>query len=58
MAYKITDDCVSCGACASACPVEAITGTPGKTVFTIDSAKCIKCGMCIASCKFDAIIKE
>ena len=24
MAYKITDDCISCGACAGTCPVEAI----------------------------------
>ena len=24
MAYKISDDCVACGACASTCPVEAI----------------------------------
>ena len=24
MAYKITDDCISCGACAGGCPVDAI----------------------------------
>ena len=24
MAYKITDACISCGACAGACPVECI----------------------------------
>ena len=24
MAYKISDDCISCGACAAECPVEAI----------------------------------
>ena len=25
MAYKITDECISCGACAAECPVEAIS---------------------------------
>ncbi|MBQ2322160.1 MAG: 4Fe-4S binding protein [Bacteroidales bacterium] len=24
MAYKISDDCISCGTCAAACPTEAI----------------------------------
>ena len=23
MAYKISDDCISCGTCAGVCPVEA-----------------------------------
>ena len=25
MAYKITDECISCGACAAECPVGAMT---------------------------------
>ena len=25
MAYVINDDCISCGACAAGCPVEAIS---------------------------------
>ena len=25
MAYKITDECISCGACAEECPVSAIS---------------------------------
>ena len=25
MAYKISDDCISCGACANECPVTAIS---------------------------------
>ena len=59
ISYKIVaDKCKKCSLCSRVCPVEAISGTPGKTVFTIDPTKCIKCGMCIASCKFDAIIKE
>ena len=30
MAYKISDDCVACGACVEACPVEAIMEGDGK----------------------------
>ena len=29
MAYKITDECIACGTCASECPVEAITEGDG-----------------------------
>ena len=32
MAYKISDDCISCGACAAECPVEAISEGDGKYV--------------------------
>ena len=27
MAYVINDECISCGACVSGCPVEAISDT-------------------------------
>ena len=32
MAYKISDDCISCGACANECPVTAISEGDGKYV--------------------------
>jgi NADH:ubiquinone oxidoreductase subunit F (NADH-binding)/(2Fe-2S) ferredoxin/NAD-dependent dihydropyrimidine dehydrogenase PreA subunit len=59
--YRVVSEvCKMCGACAKACPSEAISGKrKTKKVegipFTIDSEKCIKCGMCFESCKFDAI---
>ncbi len=57
--YEIDPDvCKMCSACSRKCPVEAIHGEPGKTVFEIDQTKCVKCGMCIATCKFDAISKK
>lgn len=32
MAYKISDDCIACGACESECPVGAISEQDGKMV--------------------------
>jgi len=51
MAYKISKDCVGCGACASTCPVSAISeGTPYKI-----SEDCVECGACAAACPVGAI---
>ena len=52
MAYKISDDCISCGACAENCPVEAIA--EGDGVYVIDADKCIDCGACADSCPVEA----
>ena len=52
------EKCKKCSLCSRACPVEAISGVPGKEPFVIDQARCVKCGMCIATCKFDAIIRK
>ena len=59
ISYVIDPDaCKKCSVCSRHCPVEAISGTPGKTPFVIDQSKCVKCGMCLASCKFNAIFKK
>ena len=52
MAYVINDSCISCGACASECPVEAIA--EGDGIYVIDAEKCIDCGACANACPVDA----
>lgn len=55
MAYKITDTCISCGACADQCPAGAISeGSP----FEIDADVCIDCGACADQCPCGAIEED
>jgi ferredoxin len=53
VAYKITDECVSCGACESECPAEAIC--QGEQKYQIDAAKCTDCGACAEVCPTECI---
>ena len=61
MAMKITDDCISCGACEAECPVEAIS--EGDEIYVVDEAACVECKgfhdepACVEVCPSDAIIK-
>ena len=48
--------CTGCTLCAKQCPVNAISGSKGKT-HVINQEKCIKCGTCLAVCRFDAVLK-
>jgi len=50
--YKINSDCIKCGACASVCPVGAIS--EGDDQYNIDE-QCIDCGSCASVCPVGAI---
>lgn len=52
MAYVIGDECIMCGACAPACPVEAIS--EGDSKMNIDASLCISCGSCEGTCPVGA----
>ena len=54
MAFKISSDCISCGACLATCPVGAISfNAEGKA--EINQEVCINCGACAGSCPVSAI---
>ncbi len=52
MAYKISDACIKCGACAGSCPVECIEEE--ATQYQINPDKCIECGTCAGVCPVGA----
>ena len=56
MAYKITDACISCGACAGECPVSCIT--EGDGIYVIDADACLGCGACADACPVGAPVAE
>jgi len=50
------ETCVGCGACAEACPFEAL-GVP-KGALAIDRDACMGCGVCVAACPQGALSLE
>ena len=53
MAHVISDECVSCGACESECPVTAIS--EGDGIYVIDADACTDCAACVDCCPVSAI---
>ncbi len=62
MAYKITEECISCGACEQECPNTAIT--EGETIYVIDPDKCTECvgsfesSRCAEVCPVDSCLPD
>ncbi|MBQ1468877.1 MAG: NADH-quinone oxidoreductase subunit NuoF [Solobacterium sp.] len=58
LTYSIDPDkCKKCSMCARGCPVQAISGVPGKEPYVIDTTKRIKCGACMSACRFGAVTR-
>ncbi|MFC2000327.1 YfhL family 4Fe-4S dicluster ferredoxin [Chloroflexota bacterium] len=62
MAYKITDECISCGACEPDCRNGAIR--EGETIFEVDYSRCTECvgwysePKCAEVCPVDACVPD
>ncbi|MFC2014058.1 YfhL family 4Fe-4S dicluster ferredoxin [Chloroflexota bacterium] len=62
MAYKITDECISCGACEPECPNNAIS--EGETIYLINPDKCTECvgsfesSKCVEICPVDCCVAD
>jgi len=62
MAYHITEECISCDACVSECPNDAIS--EGDPIYLIDPDKCTECvgffdePQCVAVCPVDCCVPD
>jgi len=62
MAFKITEECINCGACEPECPNQAIS--PGDERYVIDPEKCTECvgsfdeSQCAAVCPVDCCVPD
>ncbi|MDO8716936.1 MAG: YfhL family 4Fe-4S dicluster ferredoxin [Dehalococcoidales bacterium] len=62
MAYKITDECISCGACEPSCPNQAIS--EGQTIYVVDPNRCTECvgsyasPRCVEVCPVDCCVTD
>ena len=62
MAYKITEECINCGACEPECPNNAIS--EGDEIYVIDPNRCTECvghfdtPQCVAVCPVECIPKD
>lgn len=62
MAYKITADCISCGACEPECPNAAIS--EGDSIYIINPDRCTECighfeaSRCADVCPVEACVAD
>ena len=62
MAYKITEECASCGSCELECPNQAIS--EGENIYVIDPDRCTECvgayqsSKCAEICPVEACVPD
>ena len=62
MAFKITEDCISCGACEPECPTHSISQGPDR--YVINPETCVECvgyfdtQQCAAVCPVEACVPD
>lgn len=62
MAVKISDDCISCGACEAECANKAIS--EGPTSYVVNPERCTECvgshnePQCMQTCPISAIVLD
>ena len=62
MAYLITEECTSCGACVEDCPNQAIS--EGDLAYVIDPEKCTECvgfydePQCVSVCPVECVVPD
>ncbi len=62
MAYRITAECIRCGACDTDCPNQAIG--EGDDIFTVDPEACTECfgsydaAKCVEVCPVNAVVAD
>ncbi len=62
MAYMITAECISCDACVSECPNQAIS--QGEDIYVIDAERCSECvpehdqQQCAAVCPVECCVTD
>lgn len=57
--YRITDACISCGACAKVCPQSCIEpGEGSDDLYVIEQAHCLHCGACLEACPVGAVVRR
>ena len=61
MAMKVTDECISCGACEPVCPTQSVS--QGDSIYVINQETCVECvghhdsPQCVSVCPVECVVK-